>query len=238
MSPSTAPGQIPVLEDTNDIGFQAVEVLDGFGIEPGVWFRLVLGGITGHRGFARDTGVIVKPAAAGKVADAIVRVFIDHGDRTNRRRRGSNTCSMPGVSRNISRRSRRNSDEARTRSGRKSIKPRLPFDRLAHIGVHEQKQKGLHWIGVVLPVGKITADQMRGVAKISNELGDGDIRLTVWQEPPYFRNSDEQSRAVGSRDRSAPALRPRRARSAPVWSPAPATRVAVSPLPTPRVMRS
>ena len=31
-------GVIPVLEDTNDIGFQAVEVKDGFGVEPGVWF--------------------------------------------------------------------------------------------------------------------------------------------------------------------------------------------------------
>ena len=77
-------GTIPVLEDTNDIGFQAVEVKDGFGVEPGVWFRLALGGITGHRDFARDTGVIVTPPDATKVADAIVRVFIEHGDRTDR----------------------------------------------------------------------------------------------------------------------------------------------------------
>jgi len=39
-------GTIAVLEDTNDIGFQAVEVGDGFGAAPGVWFRLALGGIT------------------------------------------------------------------------------------------------------------------------------------------------------------------------------------------------
>ena len=31
-------GMIPVLEDTNDIGFQAVAVKDGFGVEPGIWF--------------------------------------------------------------------------------------------------------------------------------------------------------------------------------------------------------
>ena len=73
-----------MLEDTNDIGFQAVEVKDGFGVEPGVWFRLALGGITGHRDFARDTGVIVKPEEATQVADAVVRVFIEHGDRTDR----------------------------------------------------------------------------------------------------------------------------------------------------------
>jgi ferredoxin-nitrite reductase len=77
-------GVIPVLEDTNDIGFQAVVVKDGFGLEPGVWFRLALGGITGHRDFARNTGVIVRPQEATAVADAIVRVFIDHGNRTDR----------------------------------------------------------------------------------------------------------------------------------------------------------
>ena len=77
-------GIIPVLEDTNDIGFQAVAVNDGFGLASGVWFRLCLGGLTGHRDFARDTGVLVKPADATQVADAVVRVFIDHGDRTDR----------------------------------------------------------------------------------------------------------------------------------------------------------
>ena len=55
------------------------------------------------------------------------------------------------------------------------------FDRAAHIGVHAQKQKGLHWIGVVLPVGKLTAAQMCGLAAIAQQMGDGDIRLTVWQ---------------------------------------------------------
>ena len=77
-------GKIAVLEDTNDIAFSAVEVRDGFGVEPGVWFRLGVGGITGHRDFARETGIIVKPEDATMVADAIVRVFIETGDRTNR----------------------------------------------------------------------------------------------------------------------------------------------------------
>lgn len=174
-------GIIPVLEDTNDIGFQAVEVLDGFGVEAGVWFRLALGGITGHRDFARDTGVIVKPADAGKVADAIVRVFIDHGDRTNRlKARMKYVLDAWGFEKYLAAVEEKLGTKL-TRVPPEAVKPRLPFDRLAHIGVHEQKQQGLHWIGVVLPVGKITAGQMRGIAKISTDLGDGDIRLTVWQ---------------------------------------------------------
>src|ERR1700709_588345 len=77
-------GRIAVLEDTNDIAFAAVEVKDGFGVEPGIWFRLGIGGITGHKDFAKETGIIVQPRDATRVADAIVRVFIDLGDRTNR----------------------------------------------------------------------------------------------------------------------------------------------------------
>ena len=46
-------GKIAVLEDTNDIALAAVAVKDGFGVEPGVWFRLGIGGITGHKDFAR-----------------------------------------------------------------------------------------------------------------------------------------------------------------------------------------
>src|SRR3984893_553850 len=77
-------GIIPVLEETNDIGFQAVAIRDGFDVEPGVWFKLCLGGFTGHHDFARDTGVLVQPQDACKVADVVVRLFVEHGDRTDR----------------------------------------------------------------------------------------------------------------------------------------------------------
>jgi ferredoxin-nitrite reductase len=62
-----------------------------------------------------------------------------------------------------------------------AIAPRPAVDRMAHIGVHQQKQQGLNWIGISLPVGKLSCEQMRGIAKIARDLGDGDIRLTVWQ---------------------------------------------------------
>jgi ferredoxin-nitrite reductase len=62
-----------------------------------------------------------------------------------------------------------------------ALATRPAFDRSAHIGVHPQKQNGLHWLGVVLPVGKLTAEQMCGIAAIAQQMGDGDIRLTVWQ---------------------------------------------------------
>ena len=174
-------GRIAALEDTNDIGFQAVEVKDGFGTTPGVWFRLALGGITGHRDFARDTGVVVKPEDATKVADAIVRVFTAHGDRTDRNKaRLKYVLDAMGFEKFLGLVEERLGAKL-TRVPSEAIAARPAADRAAHIGVHPQKQDGLNWIGVVLPVGKLTGDQMRGLAKIAQDLGDGDIRLTVWQ---------------------------------------------------------
>jgi ferredoxin-nitrite reductase len=174
-------GIIPVLEDTNDIGFQAVSVKDGFGIAPGVWFRLLLGGITGHKDFGRETGVVVKPAEATQVADAVVRVFIDHGDRTNRlKARLKYVLDRFGMEKFLALVEEK-LGRPLTRVQAEALAPRPAFDRSAHIGVHAQKQDGLNWIGVVLPVGKLTVAQMHGLAAIARDCGDGDLRLTVWQ---------------------------------------------------------
>ncbi len=172
-------GTIPVLEDTNDIAFTAVTVQGG--AEAGVWFRLGLGGITGHQDFARSTGVYVKPDEAVAVADAIVRVYIDHGDRTNRlKARLKYLLDAWGFERFLA--------AVEEKLGRALLKlpnesviapPRQ--DRQAHVGVHPQSQDGLVWVGVVLPVGKMTSAQMRGIADMSRAFGDGDLRLTVWQ---------------------------------------------------------
>jgi ferredoxin-nitrite reductase len=174
-------GKIAVLEDTNDIAFQAVEVKDGFGVAPGVWFKLGIGGITGHKDFATDTGIIVRPEDATKVSDAIVRVFIDLGDRTNRlKARLKYVIDGMGMEKFLTLVEEKLGAPF-TRVPADALLPRPSFDRTAHIGVHKQKQDGLNWIGVVLPLGKVTTDQMRGLSKIAADLGDGDIRLTVWQ---------------------------------------------------------
>ncbi|RTL54648.1 MAG: NirA family protein [Bradyrhizobiaceae bacterium] len=174
-------GRIAVLEDTNDIAFQAVEVMDGHGVEPGIYYRLALGGITGHRDFARDTGVVLKPDESTAVADAVVRVFIEHGDRTNRNKaRLKYVLDAWGFEKFL--------DAVEQKLGRKllrvspaAIATRPAYDRFAHIGVHPQKQKGLNWVGVALKLGRLSPEQIRGLAKLAQDFGDGDIRLTVWQ---------------------------------------------------------
>ena len=57
-----------------------------------------------------------------------------------------------------------------------------------------------------LPVGRLTAAQMRGLADIARDFGDGDIRLTVWQnllisDVPTGKLDDAQARDRGARPR-------------------------------------
>ncbi|MEM9878889.1 MAG: NirA family protein, partial [Pseudomonadota bacterium] len=61
--------------------------------------------------------------------------------------------------------------------------PRALIDRQGHIGVHPQKQAGKNYVGIALELGRMTADQMRGLGDIAARYGSNDIRLTVWQNP-------------------------------------------------------
>jgi ferredoxin-nitrite reductase len=174
-------GAIPVLEDTNDIAFTAVDVAEGFGVQPGVYYRMALGGITGHKDFARPTGVIIKPEEANAVCYAILRVFIDNGDRTNRAKaRLKYVLDAWGFDKFLAE-TEKVLGRSLTRVADAAIAPPRPQQRHGHIGVHPQKQDGLVYIGVVCPVGRLTSERMRGLAEIAQRFGSGTIRLTVWQ---------------------------------------------------------
>src|SRR4029077_17963196 len=113
--------------------------------EPGIWFRLGIGGITGHKDFAKYTDIIVKPAAATKVPDAIVRVFIELGDRTNRlKARLKYVIDGMGMEKFIVLVEEK-LGHAFARVPSEALAPRPAFDRMAHIGVQKQKQEGLSW---------------------------------------------------------------------------------------------
>ena len=174
-------GRVPVLEDTNDIGFVAARVTGGAGIEPGVYLRLQLGGITGHQDFAHETGVLLKPGECVKVAGAVVRAFIAHGDRTNRTKaRLKYVLDRMGRDEFLKEVEKEYGGPLRRVAGAE-IAPRAPADKAGHIGVHGQKQAERNYLGLVLPVGRITSGQMRGLAEIGERFGSGTFRLTVWQ---------------------------------------------------------
>jgi len=50
-----------------------------------------------------------------------------------------------------------------------------------HLGVHKQKQSGLNYVGMHVPVGHFYADDMLEFARLAEVYGNGEIRLTVEQ---------------------------------------------------------
>ena len=170
-------GLIGTVEDTNDIGARAVRVGDE------VFFRIALGGATGHKVFARDLGVLVKPTELNKVIVALVRIYIANGNRTDRKKaRLKHLLETWPLEKYLAETERllgyqllRSPEE---KSEVRSPKSEIPH---SHVGVFPQKQKGLNYIGATIPVGQITPKQMLRVAEIADLYGSGEVRLTVWQ---------------------------------------------------------
>ena len=170
-------GLIGTVEDTNDIGCKAVKVGDE------VFFRIALGGATGHKAFARDLGVLVKPSELNRVVAAVVRVYIANGNRTDRKKaRLKHLLEKWTLEQYL----------GETEKVLGLSLQRAPLDPAAitypsqtlphsHVGVYSQKQAGLNYVGVAVPVGHMNPKQMLRVAEIADIYGSGEIRLTVWQ---------------------------------------------------------
>jgi ferredoxin-nitrite reductase len=171
-------GLISSVEDTNDIGASAVKIGDED------FFRIALGGVTGHQTFASDWGVIVKPEQLNDVMVALLRVFIEFGDRTNRKKaRFKYVVEDKGL-------------DGVLVEAEKHLKfklTRLPADSPtqekrsfsqqghSHVGIYPQKQEGLVYVGASVPVGQMTAKQLERIADLADSYGSGEVRLTVWQ---------------------------------------------------------
>ena len=174
-------GSISVAADTNDIGFHAVRVGEGWGVEPGVYFRVQLAGITGHQQFAKDAGIFVKADECVAVAAAIIRVFVEHGDRTNRNRaRLKYLIDSWGIAKFVEEVDKKLAFPL-VRFPLEQCEPRHPPILHGHVRVFKQAQRGLNYIGAVITVGRMSTRQMRRLADVAQNYGSGEVRLTVWQ---------------------------------------------------------
>ncbi len=52
-----------------------------------------------------------------------------------------------------------------------------PVGRADHLGLHPQRQEGYFYLGVPVPAGRASADQLEGLAEVVGEIG-GDVRFT------------------------------------------------------------
>ncbi len=174
-------GAIGVVADTNDIGFIATRVGEGHDVPAGVYFSVLLCGITGHKQFAEDCGLLLRPEQTVAAAAAMIRVFNDNGDRTDRKKaRLKYLVDRWGVEKFLAETEKLLAFPL-IRFAAENCEPRHAIDRAGHIGIHEQRQPGLNYIGIAVPVGRLPVKQMRALADAADQFGSGELRLTVWQ---------------------------------------------------------
>ena len=186
-------GSISAVTDSNDIAFQAVALEEDAGVEAGVYCRIGLGGISGHGDLTRVTGFICTPEQTVLTGFAMLHVFCEHADRTNRKKaRLKYLLDKHGIDWFMEQtQAKLDSLEAGFRLtplDEKHDRPRPPIDRQGHIGFHQQKQPGLSYLGVALHMGRLSPQQMRTLGQIALTHGRNALRLTVWQNVliPYL----------------------------------------------------
>ena len=189
-------GAISVCADTNDIAFYAVRLTEETdGLAPGVYFRMQLCGITGHKQFATDSGVLLTQEETIPVAAAILRTFLENGDRTNRKKaRLKYLVDKWGIPKFLEETQEKLAFPLR-HLPLESCEVPQPKVKHGHYGVHKQSD-GRNYLGVVIPVGRTPVDVVDQLCDIAEQYGTGDIRLTVWQNVLIPNISDEQLEAA------------------------------------------
>lgn len=62
-----------------------------------------------------------------------------------------------------------------------AAKDEILWDKRDHIGIYAQKQSGLSYIGLHVPIGRLYAAEMFDLARLAEVYGSGELRLTVEQ---------------------------------------------------------
>jgi NAD(P)H-nitrite reductase large subunit len=149
-------------------------------------FNVLVGGKQGSGGYqpASPLDVFVRPADAARVCAQITLIFRDHGSRESRTRsRLAFLIQDRGIAWFRT--------ELERRCGRAPLKAGTDMRKkhhTDHLGIQPQRKAGSHhdgpalyYVGVKVPVGRLTTAQMRGVADLAERYGNGDIRVTVSQ---------------------------------------------------------
>jgi len=160
--------------ETQDIAL--VPATKSLGGETVYGFNVLVGGKNGSGGYriATPLDIFVPPEEAPELCSAIVLLFRDHGSREARNKvRLAFLVEEWGEA--------KFHDALEWRLGR-------PLERAGvdergpkatdHVGVFRQKQTTLSWVGLVVPVGRITGDQLKEVARLAEAYGTGEVRLT------------------------------------------------------------
>ncbi|MBN3897250.1 MAG: precorrin-3B synthase [Nostoc sp. NOS(2021)] len=177
-------GIIRVCDRLNDIAFAAV-LVDG-----NVYFRLFLS--VGEKGQPpSDMRILLPPEECLPILAALADVYLVHSNTTSQGRlRLLELLNTLGCENYLQEVEQRLPFSVLYTETRKDLTPQPPSlqgkgeqseGKYQHIGIHPQRQQGLFYLGVVLPLGRLESRQMRGLADLAAKYGSGTLRLTPWQ---------------------------------------------------------
>lgn len=174
--------------ETQDLALTpAVSNVDGRSV-PG--FNVAVGGKMGSGGcrVASPLNIFVDLEHAAELCSEIVLVFRDHGGRGARNKaRLAFLVDAWGPER-FRREIQERVNWTLVPAGRDARTSRGSD----HLGVNTQKQQGFNYIGLAVPVGRMSAAELRGIARIANAHGNGEVRLTTGQNVIIPNISDAQ----------------------------------------------
>ncbi|NEQ77401.1 MAG: ferredoxin--nitrite reductase [Okeania sp. SIO2C9] len=160
--------------EINDIAFVPAYKNDKFG------FNVLVGGFFSAKRCAAAIPLKawVEPNQVVAICRAILEVFRDNGSRGNRQKsRLMWLIDEWGLDKFRSEVQQQMGQTLET----EAPKDEIIWEKRDHIGVYKQKQPGLNYIGLHIPVGRLYADNMFDLARLAEVYGNGEIRLTVEQ---------------------------------------------------------
>ena len=142
-------------------------------------FNVLVGGALGGTSprLATPLDVFVTPSEAPPLFGALLRVFRDHGPREVRTKARLKWLLAEWGEERL--RAAIESELGRTlpRGGR-PVPVQAAGD---HLGVHAQRQHGFRYVGLHVPVGRMSAADLIELARLADVYGIGEIRLTPGQ---------------------------------------------------------
>jgi ferredoxin-nitrite reductase len=153
----------------NDIAFHPVERDGVMGF--GVW----IGGILSSQmnAYAVPLNAWVRPDQICELTGAVIKIWRDNGER-DKRPKGRFRLYLDQVGLEAFR------AMVEERFGALTPDPGSVFDEQprSHYGIHSQKQEGLNYAGLHVPVGRLKAEDFQDLATLAERYGDSEIRLT------------------------------------------------------------
>ncbi|MBD1891659.1 ferredoxin--nitrite reductase [Coleofasciculus sp. FACHB-SPT9] len=145
-----------------------------------IGFNVIVGGYFAPNQYveAIPLNVWIPPEEAVSLSKAMLEVFRDNGPRENRlKSRIMYLIEGWGVEKfraEVEKQLGHSLESA-------AEKDEIDWDKRDHIGVYPQKQPGLNYVGLHVPVGRLYAHEMFELARMAEVYGGGEIRLTVEQ---------------------------------------------------------